>query len=54
MKNIEIGSNPLPQDVQEKLGEFLDWFDEHYETKQGTTELFWFMSHEIAFRMKRE
>lgn len=51
--NIEIGGNPSPQDVQEKLGEFLDWLDVHYETDQGTTTLYWFLSHEIGKRIKK-
>ena len=52
--NTEIGANPLPRDVQEKLGEFLDWFDGHYETSEGTTALYWYLSYEIAARIKNE
>lgn len=48
---IAIGENPLPKDVQEKLGEFLDWLDVNYETDQGTTALFWSLSHEISKRL---
>ncbi len=51
MKNIEIGSTPLPIDAQEKLGEFLDWLDEHYEIDQGATALFWQMSYDIGNRI---
>lgn len=53
MNQIEIGGNQLPKDVQEKLGEFLDWFDQHYEADIGTTALFWYLSHEIAKRMMK-
>lgn len=48
---VEIGENPLPKDVQEKLGEFLDWLDVNYETKQGTTEMFWSLSYEISKKL---
>lgn len=53
MTNIEIGSNPLPADAQEKLGEFLDWLDVHYEVDSGTTALYWFLSYEINKRIKK-
>jgi hypothetical protein len=49
---IEIGGNKLPKDVQDKLGEFLDWLDVHYEIDQGTTALYWFLDYEIAKRIK--
>lgn len=49
----EIGSNRLPRDVQEKLGEFLDWLDEHYAIDQGVTAMYWFLDHEIAKRIKQ-
>ena len=49
---IEIGDNKLPRDVQEKLGEFLDWLDEHYEVDQGSTALYWFLDYEIGKRIK--
>lgn len=48
---VVIGENPLPKDVQEKLGEFLDWLDVNYETDQGTTALFWSLSNEISKRL---
>ena len=47
----EIGGNRLPQDIREKLGEFLDWLDVHYEIDQGTTALYWFLDHEIGKRI---
>lgn len=49
----EIGSNPLPIDAQEKLAEFIDWLDVHYEVKEGSTALFWFLSYEIGGRIKK-
>lgn len=51
MNDVEIGTNPLPEDAQKKLGEFLDWLDVHYETKEGTTSLYWYLSYEIASRL---
>jgi hypothetical protein len=50
---VGVGGNPLPYDVQEKLAEFLNWFDTEYETTQGTTALFWELSHHIANRIKK-
>jgi hypothetical protein len=54
MNDQEIGHNPLPIDAQEKLGEFLDWLDVHYEVDQGTTALYWYLSYEISKRIKNE
>jgi len=51
-EDVEIGSNPLPLDVQEKLGEFLDWLDKYYEADQGSTALYWQLSHTLAPRIK--
>ena len=51
---VVIGENPLPKDVQEKLGEFLDWLDVNYETDQGTTAMFWSLSYEIANRLVKK
>lgn len=53
MTDQEIGTNPLPLDAQEKLGEFLDWLDVHYEIEQGTTALYWYLSYEISKRIKK-
>ena len=53
LDDIVIGSNRLPQEVQEKLGEFLDWLDGRYEIDQGTTALFWFLDYEIGKRIKQ-
>lgn len=53
-RSVEIGGNPLPQDVQEKLGEFLDWLDVHYEVDIGTTALYWGLSAEISNRIVRK
>ena len=53
MIDQEIGTNPLPIDAQEKLGEFLDWLDVHYEVEKGTTALYWCLSYEIGKRIKR-
>lgn len=53
MTNIEIGTNPLPLDVQEKLGEFLDWLDEHYDIDTGATALYWHCSFIISERIKK-
>ena len=50
-KSISIGDNPLPADIQEKLGEFLDWLDVHYEVDIGTTALYWELSHAISKRL---
>ena len=49
----EISGNRPPQDIREKLGEFLDWLDVHYEIDEGTTDLYWFLDHEIAKRIKQ-
>jgi hypothetical protein len=54
MSVIEIGSNPLPIDAQEKLGEFLDWLDVHYEIDQGATALFWGLSYDIGNRIVKK
>lgn len=53
MNDLEIGSNPLPKDVQEKLSEFLDWLDVHYEIEHGTTALYWHLSYEIGKQIKK-
>lgn len=53
-KEVGVGVNPLPKDAQEKLAEFLNWFDTEYETTQGTTALFWELSYLIANRIKNE
>lgn len=53
MTHVEIGANPLPPDAQEKLGEFLDWLDVHYEVEEGTTALYWYLSYEIGKRIKK-
>lgn len=50
---IDVGGNKLPKDVQQKLGEFLDWLDVHYEIDQGTTVLYWFLDHEIEKRIRK-
>ena len=50
----EFGANTLPKDAQEKLAEFLNWLDTEYETTQGTTDLFWELSHLIGNRIKNE
>jgi hypothetical protein len=50
---VGVGVNPLPEDAQEKLAEFLNWFDTEYETTQGTTALFWELSHLIGNRIKK-
>lgn len=47
----EIGGNKLPSDVQEKVGEFLDWLDSNYEIDQGVTALYWLIDHEIGKRI---
>lgn len=51
---MNLGQNQLPSDVTEKLGEFLDWLDVHYEVDQGTTALYWFLDHEIGKRIKND
>jgi len=53
MNQVEIGSNPLPKDAQEKLGEFLDWLDVNYEIDVGATALYWCLSYEIGSRIKQ-
>jgi hypothetical protein len=50
----EIGTNPLPLDVQQKLGEFLDLIEEKYEIKHGATALYWSLSYLIAKEIVRE
>lgn len=52
MTNMKIGTNPLPLDVQEKLGEFLDWLDTEYEIDTGATALYWHLSYVIGERIK--
>jgi hypothetical protein len=54
MSEIEIGTNRLPKEVQEKLGEFLDWLDVNYEIDQGATALYWFLDHEIGKRITKQ
>jgi len=49
---FEIGKNPLPVDVQDKLSDFLDWLDNHYEVDQGNTALYWQLSYMIFPRIK--
>ncbi len=49
-----IGTNPLPKDAQEKLAEFLDWLDVHYETEHGSTALFWELSYLIGASIKND
>lgn len=45
----EIGKNPLPIDVQEKLGEFIDWLvKEGYDLDQGSTAFYWKYSYLLA------
>lgn len=48
----EIGSNPLPTEVQGKLSEFIDWLDKYYEADQGSTALYWQLSWTIAPRIR--
>lgn len=48
MSDQPIGANTLPLDVQQKLGEFVDWLDERYEAKNGSTALYWGLSYFIA------
>ena len=43
-----IGTNPLPYDIKIKLAEFCEFLDEKYETKNGTTALYWMLSYQIA------
>ena len=50
--DVEIGGNPLPRDAQEKLGEFIDWLEQHYEIDQGSTALYWGMSYDLATRIR--
>lgn len=50
--SVEIGGNPLPRDAQEKLGEFIDWLDVHYDVDIGTTALYWGLSYDIAARLQ--
>jgi hypothetical protein len=47
-EDVEIGSNPLPLDAQEKLGEFIDWLDANYEISNGATALYWGMSCQLS------
>lgn len=51
-KPVEIGGNPLPKPVQIKLGEFLEWLDTEYSVDNGSTALYWHLSHEIAKRLE--
>ncbi len=51
---VEIGTNPLPKDAQEKLAEFLDWLDVHYETEHGSTALYWELSYTLRQRIKQK
>ena len=47
-EDVEIGSNPLPLDAQEKLGEFIDWLDVNYDISNGATALYWGMSFQLS------
>lgn len=46
-----IGSNNLPKDINERLSEFLDYLDTHYEVDTGSTALYWELSYIIASRV---
>lgn len=48
----EIGGNPLPVDLQKKLGDLMDYIEAEYEIEQGSTALYWFLSYQIANRVK--
>ena len=48
----EIGGNPLSLDLQEKLGELMDYIEANYEIDQGSTALYWFLSYQIASKVK--
>lgn len=52
--NMVVGSNPLPFDFQQKLGELLDWAERKYPFKNGTTVVFWDLSNRIANHMHME
>lgn len=49
-----IGGNPLPTDAREKLGEFLDWLDVHYEVDNGVTALYWQLSYIIGEKLTKK
>lgn len=51
---MKIGIDPLPLDVQEKLGEFLDWLDENYDIDNGSTALYWYCSFIISESIKND
>ena len=43
-----VGNNKLPYDLQVKLADFCEYLDTVYETKNGTTALYWALSYQIA------
>lgn len=47
-----VGSNPLPEDVQSKVSELVNYIDQEYDLDQGSTALFWGLSYYIGERMK--
>lgn len=44
----EIGSSGIPPDVEEKVGELVDWIDQNFETKTGTTAMYWSLAYTLA------
>ena len=50
--NTAIGANGLPAAIDYKLAEFLDWFDVHYNTKNGTTALYWQLAATIKEQLR--
>lgn len=43
-----IGQNPLPQNVQEKVWDLVEWLDKNHEIKNGSTSFYWALSYYIA------
>lgn len=51
---MEIGTNPLPMEVQQKLSEFIDWLDKSYDIDNGATAFYWGLSYQLATVIKEK
>jgi hypothetical protein len=49
-----VGGNPLPIEIQDRLGEFLDWMSEKYTFRNGKTAMYWALSFRIADDLEKE
>lgn len=47
-EQVIIGDDNLPTDLKWKLAEFCEFLDTKYETKNGTTALYWMLAYHIS------